>query len=30
MNLKHFCLSAGILVLKSTESARYCVYSSGM
>jgi len=30
INLKHFCLSAGILVLNSTESALYCVYNRGM
>lgn len=30
MNLKHFCLSCGILVLKSIESALNWVLSSGV
>ena len=30
MNLKHFCLSCGIRVLKRTESTRNWVFSSGM
>ena len=30
MNLKHFCFSCGIRVLNNTESARYCVFRSGL
>lgn len=30
INLKHFCLSCGIRVLNSMESARYCVFNSGI
>jgi len=30
INLKHFCLSCGIRVLNSIESARYCVFNNGV